>query len=280
MYSVFSRFMTILLVLTLAACDTTQTTNTTNRTKGKNHSKSATTQYRNGQRLYPQSQDSAPRGPVPTHFEKVKPKYEPYSRYGNPDSYAVAGQTYRIMRSTKGFKQKGQASWYGTKFHSQRTSSGEKYNMYAMTAAHKTLPLPSYVKVKNLKNGREAIVKINDRGPFHSNRIIDLSYAAANKLGIFPNGTAPVEIEALNVGVGGKPHVAQYYVQAGAFGTKQLAQNLQVKLKKMTRVKVQVESYKQRYIVKVGPFVDKPSTNKLKTQLAQQGVRGAFTMVQ
>lgn len=144
--------------------------------------------------------DGAPPGPIPVSFKEVKPKNEPFSRYGNPGSYAVAGQTYQVMKSSGGYKTRGIASWYGTKFHKKRTSSGDRYNMYAMTAAHKTLPLPSYVKVKNLNNGRVAIVKVNDRGPFHKGRVIDLSYAAAAKLGVFPKGTAPVEIEALSTG--------------------------------------------------------------------------------
>ncbi len=102
------------------------------------------------------------------------------------------------MPTANGYHTKGLASWYGTKFHKKRTSSGENYDMYALTAAHKTLPLPTYIKVKNLKKRKVAIVKVNDRGPFHSDRILDLSYGAAIKLGIFPQGTAPVEIEALN----------------------------------------------------------------------------------
>ena len=103
------------------------------------------------------------------------PKDVTKSKYGNPNSYEVFGKRYYVMDSSEGFKQKGLASWYGTKFHGQRASSGETYNMYAMTAAHKTLPLPTYVEVNNLKNGRKAIVKVNDRGPFHEGRIIDLS---------------------------------------------------------------------------------------------------------
>ena len=224
--------------------------------------------------------DGAPIGPPPTHFQKVKPKYEPLSRYGNPGSYAVAGRNYNILRTASGYKARGRASWYGTKFHSQRTSSGEKYDMYAMTAAHKTLPLPTYVRVKNLGNGREAIVKVNDRGPFHADRVIDLSYAAASQLGLLPKGTANVEIEALTVREPGKSHVAHYYVQAGAFNSEILAGQLRAKLAKMTPSPVFVEKAKHRYIVKVGPFAEKSMTNSLSSQLERQGVRGSFSLMQ
>lgn len=273
------RLITLLFFVTLTACTTTGTQSGQTKQAGRSHGKQ-TIHNKSSTRVYPQGRDGAPSGPLPTHFQKVKPKYEPYSRYGNPSSYAVDGHTYRVMRSTQGYKTRGLASWYGTKFHSQRTSSGEKYDMYAMTAAHKTLPIPSYVRVKNLKNGRVAVVKINDRGPFHANRVIDLSYAAAIKLGIYPNGTAPVEVEALNVGQGGKARVAHYYVQAGAYTSKALAQTLRAKLIKARAPHVAIDSWKKRYIVKVGPFADKGKADAFKQQLAKEGIRGSFTMVQ
>lgn len=219
--------------------------------------------------------DSAPVGPIPVKFKEVKPVHEPLSRYGNPGSYRVDGRTYAVMTSATGYRTRGLASWYGTKFHSKRTSSGEDYNMYALTAAHKTLPLPTYVRVKNLSNGKEAIVKVNDRGPFHSGRVIDLSYAAAAKLGVLPKGTAPVEIEALTL----KNHVAHFYVQAGAFQSAQLAESLRVKLAKMTPSPVFVEKYQKRFIVKVGPFANKKMSDHLKTTLASRGVSGAFSLL-
>lgn len=219
--------------------------------------------------------DGAPSGPIPTSFQEVKPKDEPLSRYGNPESYAVEGRKYEVMKSSGGYKTRGIASWYGTKFHSKRTSSGDDYNMYAMTAAHKTLPLPTYVKVRNLNNGREAIVKVNDRGPFRNDRLIDLSYAAATRLGLLPKGTAPVEIEALTRG----KHIAHYYVQAGAFSTEKFANALQAKLAKLTPSPVIVERYQQHFIVKVGPFAEKYMTDNLKTKLAAVGVRGAFALL-
>lgn len=126
------------------------------------------------------------------------PQPEPPSRYGNMAIYEVFGKRYKTMPKSGGYQAKGTASWYGRKFHGKRTSSGEPYDMYGMTAAHISLPLPTYAKVKNLENGREVIVKINDRGPFVHDRLIDLSYAAAKKLGFHNAGTAKVELTAID----------------------------------------------------------------------------------
>jgi rare lipoprotein A len=126
------------------------------------------------------------------------PKAEPKSKFGNPKSYVVFGKRYHTLNSSEGYEAQGIASWYGPKFDHRRTSSGAEYNMYAMTAAHKTLPLPTFVRVTNLDNGRTAVVKVNDRGPFYANRLIDLSYAAARKLGIVAAGTAPVDVRAID----------------------------------------------------------------------------------
>lgn len=219
--------------------------------------------------------DGAPTGLIPAFLKAVTPKYESLSRYGNPQTYAVNGRTYAVMTSTRGYKSRGIASWYGTKFHSKRTSSGDHYNMYAMTAAHRTLPLPTYVRVKNLTNGRAVVVKVNDRGPFHSNRIIDLSYAAASKLGMLPRGTAPVEVEALDLG----KRIAKYYIQAGAFNSKNLAYGLQNKITKLTSSPVVVEQYAQRFVVKLGPFANRQLTDSLKNKLLANGIRGAFALL-
>ena len=125
------------------------------------------------------------------------PVEEPRSRYGNPEEYEVLGQTYRVLDSSEGYVAEGLASWYGEEFHGRRTSSGEPYDMYLMTAAHRTLPIPTYVEVTNLENGRVAVVRVNDRGPFHPDRIIDLSYVAARKLDIVGPGTARVRVRAM-----------------------------------------------------------------------------------
>ena len=128
------------------------------------------------------------------------PRVEPRSRYGNPASYVVFGQRYVLRPSAEGYVERGTASWYGPGFHAARTSSGEPYDMYAMTAAHKTLPIPVFARVTNLRNGRSVVVRINDRGPFIADRLIDLSYTAAWKLDMLRNGTAPVEVRVLTPG--------------------------------------------------------------------------------
>ncbi len=128
------------------------------------------------------------------------PRPEPKSRYGNGPNYEVLGKRYTVMPSAKGYQERGVASWYGKKFHGNLTSSREPYNMYEMTAAHKTLPLPTYLRVRSLNNGKSIIVRVNDRGPFVNNRIVDLSYAAALKLDMVGTGTSLVEIEAITFG--------------------------------------------------------------------------------
>lgn len=144
-------------------------------------------------------QNDGPGDNIPPNLDNIPdavPKIEPLAKYANRP-YQVFGQEYVPEIEEKPFRQKGGASWYGKQFHGQKTSSGEIYNMYEMTAAHKTLPLPSYVRVTNQANGKQVIVRVNDRGPFHPNRIIDLSYAAANKLGYAGSGSAQVEIERI-----------------------------------------------------------------------------------
>ncbi|KTG16973.1 MULTISPECIES: septal ring lytic transglycosylase RlpA family protein [unclassified Guyparkeria] len=141
-------------------------------------------------------------GPSPDRVATAdaEPRAEPPSRRGNPSSYTVHGKRYHVMANNAGFRERGVASWYGNKFHGRPTSSGEPYDMYKMTAAHKTLRLPAYVRVTNLDNGKSVIVRVNDRGPFVDDRIIDLSYAAAHKIDMTGRGTVPVEIEVVGPG--------------------------------------------------------------------------------
>jgi rare lipoprotein A len=182
------------------------------------------------------------------------PKPEPRSRYGNPEQYTVAGKTYRILRSAAGYAENGMASWYGTKFHGRRTSSGEAYDMLQLTAAHKTLPIPTYAHVINLDNGRRSIVRINDRGPFHEGRIIDLSYAAAVKLGVHPAGTARVRVEAISF----DPAVSggRYVLQAGAFSALEAADALHARLKSLVQHPVHVVQTPEDHLyrVRIGPI--------------------------
>ncbi len=145
----------------------------------------------------------APQRPAPppgVDLDKIPdavPRAEPRSPTGNPESYVQNGKRYWVLPHEKGYVERGIASWYGPKFHGKRTSSGEPYDMYKMTAAHRTLPIPSYIRVTNLKNHRSVVVRVNDRGPFKDDRIVDLSYAAAWKLGMVQDGTAPVEVRAI-----------------------------------------------------------------------------------
>ncbi len=133
-----------------------------------------------------------------TDIADAVPRVEPRAKYGNMSTYVVRGKRYYTKDDSAGHVERGLASWYGKQFHGRKTSSGERYDMYAMTAAHKTLPLPTYVRVTNLENGRSAVVKVNDRGPFHGPRVIDLSYSAAKKIGVIQKGTAMVEVRALD----------------------------------------------------------------------------------
>lgn len=149
---------------------------------------------------YEQDQDSSPQGPLPdvSKIPEPVPKVEPASQYGNKSPYNVLGETYKVLPSASGYVERGIASWYGNKFHGHMTSIFEPYDMYSYTAAHKTLPLPCYARVTNLENGASVIVRVNDRGPFAENRIIDLSYVAAVKLGIWQKGTGLVEVRAID----------------------------------------------------------------------------------
>lgn len=229
------------------------------------------------------------------------PKPEPLAKYGNMPSYKVAGKRYYTMKSSHYFQQTGTASWYGTMFHERRTSSGEKYDMLAMTAAHKTLPLPTYVEVTNLKNHRQIIVKVNDRGPFSSNRIIDLSYVAAKKLGMLGHGTAPVRIRAINPytfaregsrNIGKKishdapivaaavkkqaARAAHYvYLQAGAFKRKAYAVKLKKRLTPMLAFPVRIAQpvvNSKLYRVQIGPIHDSASAEKISRRLKSLGI--------
>jgi len=223
------------------------------------------------------------------------PRHEPRSRYGNPDSYVVLGKRYYVMDSSEGFTQRGIASWYGTKFHGRRTSSGEPYDMYAMTAAHKSLPLPTYVEVRNLQNNRRVIVKVNDRGPFHEGRIIDLSYTAATKLGIRSKGTGQVEIRVINPSrplpdpvrsaeteavtvtaasvASTNPDV---YLQIGAFISQGNAQRLKNRLHEAAFPRALVTTQHNEgntvYRVRIGPLASASEADQLLDQLSALGL--------
>jgi rare lipoprotein A len=140
--------------------------------------------------------DDGPGDRVPANVADAVPRAEPLHRFANRP-YKALGKEYVPLTSLQPFRQRGMASWYGKRYHGRKTSSGEIYDMYAMSAAHPTLPIPSYARVTNLANGRSVVVRINDRGPFHAARVIDVSYAAAHKLGFIQAGAAQVEVESI-----------------------------------------------------------------------------------
>jgi rare lipoprotein A len=175
--------LTAILCISLASCSLT-------RPKPKPERPATTTTVPSG--------SAVPQPPLDVFsIPDAVPRAEPRGTRGNPPFYEVFGKRYYVLASSEGFVERGTASWYGPGFHSASTSLGERYDMYAMTAAHKTLPIPAYAEVTNLRNGRKVVVRINDRGPFVGDRIIDLSYTAAAKLDMLLQGTAPVEVRVI-----------------------------------------------------------------------------------
>jgi rare lipoprotein A len=213
------------------------------------------------------------------------PKFEPKSSHGNPPFYDALGHRYIVLASADGYLERGVASWYGPTFHGGNTSSGEPYDMYGMTAAHKTLPLPTYARVTNLKNGKSVVVRINDRGPFVANRIIDLSYTAAAKLDMLREGTTLVEVRTL---VPGQPDVLTrvsesppptLYVQAGAFADGANAQHLLERLQAAGLAGAFIVSpaagRSRLYRVRLGPVASVAEFDQLAARLASLGVSDA-----
>lgn len=218
------------------------------------------------------------------------PRDEPRSRYGNGPYYKVNGDTYEVLDTNYGYRERGVASWYGRKFHGQLTSNQERYNMYAMSAAHKSLPLPSYVRVRNLKNGKSVVVRVNDRGPFVDNRLIDLSYAAAVKLDMITAGTSLVEVTAISFDeppaappaeeiIADEPaaEAAEYiFVQVGAFGEPENARRRFSLLRDVGIDRAFV--YEDRntspalYRVRIGPIADVLQYDSIVEQLQRIGI--------
>ena len=245
--------------------------------------------------------DAAPPAPLDvSNIPNAVPKPEPLSRYGNPVSYVVNGKRYYTMPSSNGYSERGIASWYGTKFHGKRTSSGEPYDIYAMTAAHRSLPLPTYVEVTNLQNGRSVVVKVNDRGPFHKDRIIDLSYAAAVKLGILGYGTGLVEVRAIDTSTPvasnsrasktvpetdrhASPERPKLYLQAGAFRERRYAERLrtEIEAQKLGEVRIlKPEDGSRLYKVRVGPLKDSGDMLRVSRELETLGINDSQPLVQ
>ena len=235
----------------------------------------------------------------PSRIADANPVAEPRSTSGN-DPYIVFGKTYLPLQDASGYRERGIASWYGKKFHGKRTSSGEPYDMYAMTAAHKTLPLPTYVRVTNLRNGRVAVLRVNDRGPFLHNRLIDLSYAAALKLDIVKNGTAVVEVETLGIasskasaqdGVEAMPEAPKHlstdlrlYLQVGAFANWENAASLRARLASADFGAVFIQSELRDdtrfYRVRVGPVGSVERIDELVQRANDYGLRDTQIVVE
>jgi rare lipoprotein A len=210
------------------------------------------------------------------------PKVEPRSKRGNPKFYEVLGKRYFVMPSGDGYVERGLASWYGPTFHGELTSMGESYDMYAMTAAHKTLPLPAYARVTNLSNGKSVVVRVNDRGPFVTNRIIDLSYTAAAKLDMLRDGTTLVEVRAISPGQ--SPTLTRtdeappqtLYLQAGAFSEERNAQALVQRLKSAgvsgASVRSPPDGTPRMFRVRIGPIANAAEFDALAARLGKLGV--------
>lgn len=228
------------------------------------------------------------------------PRNDPLSASGN-NPYSVFGKMYYPLKDANGYRERGIASWYGKKFHGKKTSSGEAYDMYTMTAAHKTLPLPSYVRVRNLNNGRSVTVRVNDRGPFLENRLIDLSYAAAQRLGIVGSGTGIVEVVGISTDEPASSNMTaqapaaapattdnaaqpRLYLQVGAFASRDNAENLRLQLERaeFKAVQVQVASQDQTtlYRVRIGPLASVDASDNLAQRIAGYGIHNAFVTVE
>ena len=266
-----------LLVLTLTACSSSSTSTSTKASSNSN---------KGGYFL----DDGPPQTSIDlTKVKDAVPRSEPLSATGNKP-YVVFGKTYVPLKSNKGFRQKGTASWYGKKFHGKRTSSGETYDMYKMTAAHTVLPIPSYAQVTNLNNGRSIIVKVNDRGPFKHNRVIDLSYAAALKLDVVRSGTGQVEIIAIgeNTATSQKESVvsaeAQAFIQLGAYSNQDTAYRLQQRLQSDGYPDVAVNRVVQRglnlYRVRLGPLDKAGDVDFLLADLHHAGYNDAHIIIE
>ena len=244
---------------------------------------------------YSQRQDSHPdRISRDITFRNVEPAYEPYAP-ANLRPYTVLGKRYFPLQSGKGYSAQGIASWYGQKFHGHKTANGEIYDMFAMSAAHKTLPLPSIVRVTNLQNGKQAVVRVNDRGPFHDNRIIDLSYAAALKLDVLSTGTAKVKLDVLHVDeygvltVGNHPVIPAtplpqedankaLFIQVTALQDEQKVNQLAHGLSTLYQVPTVTPNDGGIYRLRLGPIKDEEKANVLLNELKQNGYENAYTL--
>ncbi|HOX71287.1 MAG: septal ring lytic transglycosylase RlpA family protein [Dokdonella sp.] len=238
---------------------------------------------------YRDTHDGGPAAPATDIARLVEPvpKHEPRARYGNKSPYSVLGKTYAVMPDAHKYVERGIASWYGNKFHGYMTSSLEPYDMYQFSAAHKTLPLPSYVRVTNLDNGKSVVVRVNDRGPFHENRLIDLSYAAAVRIGVWPKGTGLVEVRVIEPGKSGAgddlppqapaaSNAARIFLQLGAFADKANAAQVvrQIERQGLGAVSIVTTRINDREIhrVRLGPLQSVEAADALVERIERLGL--------
>ena len=223
--------------------------------------------------------DYAPPAPASAPWVDAEPRAEPLLRFGNRTPYEVNGARYEVLGTSQGYRERGLASWYGMKFQGRPTSNGEIYDVFGATAAHRSLPIPSYVRVKNLRNDRTVVLRVNDRGPFAGDRIIDVSYQAAVALGFSERGTVEVEVEALpQIGIEDRrnqPPIAPRYLQVGAFSSWQSALDLARTLQRQWGLNgyvspVEVDG-KRLHRVRLGPFEGRSTLEWVRGQLLEQG---------
>lgn len=241
---------------------------------------------------YQQKNDSTPtRLPHPSELKDAVPRIEAKSKGGNKSTYQVRGKSYQVLDSAEGFSQHGIASWYGKKFHGHLTSNGEIYNMYGMSAAHKNLPLPTYVRVTNKDNQKSVIVRVNDRGPFHQSRIIDLSYSAAYKLDMLKTGTAKVLVEAITHTKSNKQaqriktqeknktkESSHYLIQVFATSNHQLAVKTAQAIKTLYQLPSQAKEKNGIFRVQIGPILQIKEVNDILATLKINGYPNAFKL--
>ncbi len=234
---------------------------------------------------YQMAQDKAPDGaPDLSQLEPPVPRYEPKSRGGNRD-YQVWGKAYQVLPSAEGYVEEGTASWYGAKFHGHLTSNGETYDMFGFSAAHRSLPLPTYAKVTNLSNGKSLVVRINDRGPFHSERVIDLSYAAAWHLDMLKTGTAPVRVEAYHFDGPNSPvppltGTPQLFIQLVASGDAAALNALKPELEQKLGHPLRIQSNGKLHKLQLGPLADSATAERWLSTLRSEGYPQAFKVVE
>jgi rare lipoprotein A len=240
---------------------------------------------------YYQHHDSPPKV-IPNNVttKDAQVGFEPYAK-ANMRPYTIRGVRYQPLSTGKGFSDQGYASWYGQKFHGHLTANGETYDMYQMSAAHKTLPLPSFLRVTNLTNGNQVVVRVNDRGPFHAGRVVDLSYAAALKLDMLKTGVANVKIDIIHVSQAGeitvgkntniaksnnKQKTPQVFIQVAALKNKQKINQIGHRLTSLYNSPYQAKRENNIYKLQLGPMKDETDANKLLIQLKASGYPSAY----